>query len=180
MPFLFRIVNIPLRAHIISACIFFLFIFPLLSVYAVTDNNCLSCGKPAPGLSCLHIVVKGMDKATGVVRMSLYDRKETYDIRKHSCRYSVMPVRLDSDGVPFAEERFNNLGPGWYAILLFHDSNNNGEFDMFLGIPKEKFGFSNNISPRITGSPSFDETRFLLKADRCKTVTIRLQSLFGH
>ncbi len=179
MPFPFRGIKIPVPVNIISVCIFFLLIFPLLAAGSEKADNCLTCGKPDPGFACLHVVVKGMEKATGVVRLSLYDREETYDLRQHSCRYSVMPVRSDEDGAPFAEEKFNNLKPGWYAILLFHDSNNNGEFDMFLGIPKERFGFSNNVRPGITGTPAFDETKFLLEADRCKTVTIRLQSLFG-
>ena len=50
-----------------------------------------------------------------------------------------------------------DLPPGDYALSIFLDENGNNILDKnFLGIPKERFGFSNN--PRIgTGAPSFQE-----------------------
>ncbi len=132
-----------------------------------------------PGLSCLRVIVTGFESASGVVRLSLYDRKESYDMRQHSCRHAVIPVKRDARGRLFAEKIFCGLKPGWYAILLFHDSDNNNKFDMFMGIPLERFGFSQNVTPGITGAPSFKETRFWLEPGKCHTVEIRLQSFLG-
>ena len=51
-----------------------------------------------------------------------------------------------------------DLEDGHYAIAFFLDENGNSKLDKnLIGIPKERFGFSNN--PRIlTGPPSFNES----------------------
>lgn len=50
--------------------------------------------------------------------------------------------------------------PGAYALFVFHDANANGEVDTgLLGIPKEGFGFSNNVRPHLS-APSFKSTHF--------------------
>jgi uncharacterized protein (DUF2141 family) len=68
---------------------------------------------------------------------------------------------------------FTGVVPGGYAITVLHDENSNGKVDMFIGIPKEGVGFSNN--PRlITGPPSFDQTRITVGDAPAKT-TIKLK-----
>ena len=54
-----------------------------------------------------------------------------------------------------------DLDMGRYAIAIFHDENNNDKFDTFLGIPKEKFGFSKNAQV-LLGPPKFSEASFFL------------------
>ncbi|MEQ8927109.1 MAG: DUF2141 domain-containing protein [Fulvivirga sp.] len=52
---------------------------------------------------------------------------------------------------------FNDLPKGIYAVSVIHDENGNGELDKnLIGIPTEKFGFSNNKMGRF-GPPSFEE-----------------------
>ncbi len=133
-----------------------------------------SCQSSDPQHACLHVIVTGIGDKRGVVRMSLYDAEENYNAKQHSCRYAIVPVKNAR-----AEVVFHRLKPGWYAILLFHDANNNHKFDRVMGIPVERFGFSNNVRPGITGAPAFKETRFRLDAGQCVTQTIVLQSLFG-
>lgn len=49
---------------------------------------------------------------------------------------------------------------GDYALFVFHDANANGEVDTgLLGIPREGFGFSNNVRPKLS-APSFQSTHF--------------------
>ncbi len=57
--------------------------------------------------------------------------------------------------------RFTGLGPGGYALSVFHDENRNGKLDTFVGIPREGFGFSQNPVVRF-GPPRFDQVRFNL------------------
>ena len=177
-----------LSGKLLKACLF-LFVASLLSdtspVFsqeactkwgrdASVQTDCADCAVPASGLACLHVVISGISEDKGVVRLSLYDAAENYEAREHSCRFDVLPVKdMKSDVV------FNNLKPGWYAVLLYHDANNNNHFDRVMGIPAERFGFSNNIRPRITGAPDFEEARFRLEPDMCVTHEIRLQSLFN-
>lgn len=57
------------------------------------------------------------------------------------------------------------LPQGYYALAVLHDENNDGEMNKGpFGMPKEGFGFSNN--PELKwGAPSFEECKFLVKAD---------------
>lgn len=70
-----------------------------------------------------------------------------------------------------------DLPPGTYAISVFLDENGNGKLDQnVIGIPKERFGFSNN--PRIlTGPPSFNDCAVRV-LDQQNDLDIRLIKLF--
>jgi uncharacterized protein (DUF2141 family) len=60
---------------------------------------------------------------------------------------------------------FENLKPGKYAVSVVHDTNNNKDLDKNkLGIPKEGFGFSNNVLGTM-GPPSFERAQIDLTAE---------------
>lgn len=55
---------------------------------------------------------------------------------------------------------FKSVPPGSYAIAILHDENNNRRMDKnILGIPKEGYGFSNNVSATF-GPPSYKRASF--------------------
>lgn len=59
----------------------------------------------------------------------------------------------------------NGVEPGMYAVTIYHDANGNGKLDTnILGIPKERYGFSNNPSSRF-GPPGFKKCLFEIKSD---------------
>ena len=61
---------------------------------------------------------------------------------------------------------FDSISPGKYAIQFFHDENENQKMDFSLiGIPKEKFGSSNNVKP-ILGPPMFEKMLFNLTENK--------------
>ena len=61
---------------------------------------------------------------------------------------------------------FDSISPGKYAIQFFHDENENQKMDFSLiGIPKEKFGSSNNVKP-ILGPPKFEKMLFSLTENK--------------
>lgn len=61
-----------------------------------------------------------------------------------------MRVIPDSESIGFLQ-----LPSGRYAVIVFHDENDNGLLDTdFLGIPTEGYGFSNNAMG-VFGPPSF-------------------------
>ena len=61
---------------------------------------------------------------------------------------------------------FDSISPGKYAIQFFHDENENQKMDFSLiGIPKEKFGSSNNVKP-ILGLPKFEKMLFNLTENK--------------
>ena len=67
---------------------------------------------------------------------------------------------------------FDSISPGKYAIQFFHDENENQKMDFSLiGIPKEKFGSSNNIKP-ILGPPKFEKMLFSLTENKLSLIHI--------
>ena len=59
-----------------------------------------------------------------------------------------------------AEISFDSISPGKYAIQFFHDENENQKMDFnLIGIPKEKFGSSNDVKP-VLGPPKFEKMLF--------------------
>jgi uncharacterized protein (DUF2141 family) len=61
---------------------------------------------------------------------------------------------------------FENLKPGKYAVSVLHDANKNKDLDKNkLGIPKEGFGFSNNVLGAM-GPPTFERAVIDLVPDQ--------------
>ena len=69
-----------------------------------------------------------------------------------------------------AEISFDSIFPGKYAIQFFHDENENQKMDFnLIGIPKEKFGSSNNVKP-VLGPPKFE--KMLINLNQNKKIII--------
>ena len=50
--------------------------------------------------------------------------------------------------------------PGAYEVVVYDDVNGNGKIDRdILGIPREAYGFSNNVRP-VLRRPSLESVRF--------------------
>ena len=65
-----------------------------------------------------------------------------------------------------SEISFDSIFPGKYAIQFFHDENENQKMDFnLIGIPKEKFGSSNDVKP-ILGPPKFEKMLFEMYEDK--------------
>jgi uncharacterized protein (DUF2141 family) len=56
---------------------------------------------------------------------------------------------------------FPGLTAGPYAVLVFHDENDNGTLDHGVFGPAEPLGFSNAVGHSF-GPPSFEQVKFLL------------------
>ncbi|PWG04796.1 DUF2141 domain-containing protein [Polaribacter aquimarinus] len=56
---------------------------------------------------------------------------------------------------------FDNITPGEYAIICFHDKNNNDIMDFEPnGMPKEDYGASNNVMN--FGPPNYEDAKFIV------------------
>ena len=65
-----------------------------------------------------------------------------------------------------------DLPKGEYAISMFHDENSDNKMNTnFIGIPKEPYGFSNNVIPKMS-APKYKECKFNFSDD--KTLEIKL------
>ena len=70
---------------------------------------------------------------------------------------SILQLRVPVSSAQNSAEVKVELPEGHYAVAFFLDENGNNKMDKnILGIPKERFGFSNDPSI-LTGAPSFNE-----------------------
>jgi uncharacterized protein (DUF2141 family) len=71
---------------------------------------------------------------------------------------------------------FATAPPGEYAVVVFHDANDNGMIDHnLIGFPKEALGFSNGFALSLTtGRPEFEKLRFTHGA-ALQTITIKVE-----
>lgn len=109
----------------------------------------------------LLVIVSGLRSQEGNVHIALYDDPDRFP---------------DSDGMIFkvevpivdgtARHKFNDLAPGRYAVAIYHDENDNDEFDQgFFGIPLEDYAFSNN-APVFLAPPSYVDAAFAVPETR--------------
>lgn len=101
----------------------------------------------------LHVHVDGFKNADGAVGIALWSAARGFpEAIEHALASTYATIQ---DGVAVAG--FGQLEPGTYAITVYHDKNDNRRFDKnWLGMPKEAWGVSNNVRPRLR-APRFAE-----------------------
>lgn len=102
----------------------------------------------------------------GKIFMGLFNSDETYMKKRYR---SAKAEVIDNKAVI----TITNLETGTYAYSLFHDVNDNGKMDKnFIGIPKEPYGFSNNLKGRM-GPPAFENAKFNFTGDLTLQISIK-------
>jgi uncharacterized protein (DUF2141 family) len=116
----------------------------------------------------LTVTVENIQMRQGSIRIALFT--ETMEFPDPSS--SMRSVILSADK-PAVTTTFDDLVPNDYAIAVYHDVNDNGQLDRnFLGIPKEPYGFSNNV--KRLSPPGFDEAKVTLgNDDICLRIKLR-------
>jgi len=141
-------------------------VFPGDALSPWGDKGVQKKGFPA----CTVLIrVTGLDPPSGILRLAMYDSRQSYEARKDPVRSAAVEVKGRDVTL-----KFDGLPPGDYAIMMYHDANRNNRFDRILGLPREQFGFSNNAKPGL-GPPDFDRVRFHVQAGRVTFLTIRAQ-----
>lgn len=93
-------------------------------------------------------------KQAGVIRIAVYNNARHFpDNAAGIIKKADLPVGRAQT----TAETSIDLPEGDYAVSVFLDENGNRKLDTnFMGIPKERFGFSNNPAVRF-GAPSFSQ-----------------------
>ena len=123
--------------------------------------------------SSLKINILNLDKP-GVLYLSIckdaagFEETVENESEEESCITSAGEIELQNFEI-------NGMLPhGEYAISLFVDSNGNKKIDKnFLGIPKEQYGFSNNVMGRMS-APSFDQAKFVVSGPTTQNIKLRI------
>ena len=107
----------------------------------------------------------------GIIYIAVYDNAEDFDSGDDS--REIMAYNIIE---PVSKEIYQKkiiLKEGDYAVKVLIDTNNNGDIDLnFFGLPKEQFGFSNNVLG-LFGAPKFDKASFELNMDKKIIINLR-------
>jgi len=115
----------------------------------------------------LRVTVTNGPPGPATLYIALFDTADSF-----SAGRATMSQKVEMhDGV--AQWVFGGVTEGLYAIKSFADENGNARPDTnLLGLPVERYGFSNNARGRM-GPPSFDATAVQVNAD--SSIRIQLQ-----
>ena len=116
----------------------------------------------------LHVTVEGIRNDSQPVRVLLFNTPDSFpDEEMH---FKVQATKA-TEGTAVVE--FTDLDPGTYAIMAYHDENEDAKLNRVLGMwPSEGYGLS--LNPLVMGPPAFQDSSFELPA-RGLSVTIPLQ-----
>ena len=103
----------------------------------------------------LRIVIDNLANNDGEVEIGVYTPKNKFPDEKDKFKkYRFKPKHRKID------ESITDLPYGEFAFAVYHDENNSGEIDKnLIGIPKERYAFSNNIKPTFK-APNFEDCKF--------------------
>jgi outer membrane protein len=109
---------------------------------------------------------------SGTIGFQLYDSANAFG----ALRDPVKSVRYEVNGNdPYI---IDNLPPGEYALLVYHDENDNKRIDKnFIGIPVEPIGFSNRYAPKAP--PSFSRAAFVIEESQTRRFDVELYLPLG-
>ena len=120
---------------------------------------------PAPARAeekaVLVVTVQHISSKGGDLRLALYDRSAFGNDDAEPIVDKVVPAKPWTEVVTL-----DPVPPGAYAVKMFQDANRNEQFDFnWLGIPAERYGFSNNAGPdwMRLAPPGFDAAKIVLK-----------------
>lgn len=107
----------------------------------------------------LQVTVTDIKGQKGDIIVGIFDSDENF-LKK------PLDTRLAKPSGDSVTVVFENVKPGRYAVSVMHDANKNKDLDKNkLGIPKEGFGFSNNVQGTM-GPPSFERAQFDLTPEQ--------------
>jgi uncharacterized protein (DUF2141 family) len=129
----------------------------------------LNCTQAEETSGTFIVQIEGLSDSEGYVMVSVFGSEEAY--KEGSPKTAKAKVEV-ADQKALAV--FNDLKYGIYAVAVFHDRNANGKMDRnILGIPKESYGYSNNVRGSF-GPPSFTKARFEFDSPE-KQIKIKLE-----
>lgn len=104
----------------------------------------------------IRVNISGLDSDKGKVMVAIYSSVDNF--LKEAC---FSKEALIQDNKAFVS--FENIQAGTYAIMCFHDENDNNKLDLNAkGRPAESVGVSNNAKG-FFGPPKFQAAKFLIQ-----------------
>lgn len=116
------------------------------------------------------VVISNLENRKGDLYIGWYNSDSLFMNEEKVTFKKVVPL----NGNKQVSVAFEDVHPGTYAIALFIDVNGNGKLDKnFMGIPREKYGFSNNVYPSHRAA-TFQEASFKT-GSKPETISIKMK-----
>jgi uncharacterized protein (DUF2141 family) len=144
-------------------------LFILLILFSIATSRAEDAQAVNTKTGSITVQLTGVENDQGPVKLCVCRSEDEYNgTVKEFCTASTELKNKKAELV------FENMPYGKYSIKAFHDENVNNRLDKdFMGIPTERYGFSNNARGRF-GPPSFASTAFTLSAPQM-TIAIELK-----
>jgi uncharacterized protein (DUF2141 family) len=114
----------------------------------------------------LTVHLHGIKSSQGQIQVELYSEPKTF--RKSALAQNIIKAVAKEDTVTV---KFAGIKPGVYAILAFHDEDENGVLNKRFGmIPTEGYALSND--PEVFGPPAFKDSAFEVLTDKELSIPI--------
>ncbi len=116
---------------------------------------------PLKDTGTIIIELETLKNRNGAILITLFSDENGFpDEWEKAFRSEIVPITAE-----LREIRLEDIPHGTYGLAIIHDENENMELDTnFFGVPKEGYGFSNNVRGRF-GPPRFSDTQFVLDSD---------------
>jgi len=123
---------------------------------------------PKPSASTVTVIVENIESGSGTINVAMCDK----GLSREGCPY----VREVPAQAGFIETEFQDIPPGTYAVVGYHDVNGNDIFDKIFGMPREPYALSNQASDKLV--PTFNDAALPIKSG-ANAIIIRLTKLGG-
>jgi uncharacterized protein (DUF2141 family) len=116
-------------------------------------------------VTTVHIIVENVESSSGRVNVAVCNTS----LSEEGCPYHTsVPASAG-----FVEAELE-VPPGRYAVVGYHDVNNNDQFDKFLGVPREPYALSGKAAESLV--PAFDDAAMKINQG-ANYVIIRMKRL---
>jgi uncharacterized protein (DUF2141 family) len=117
----------------------------------------------------LTVIVEGLKNDKGSIQIGLFSSGDSWNGKTEKYKGAIIPIKSDT-----LKWKVENIPFGEYAVKLFHDENDDNKINTnFLGMPSERFGFSNNPAV-FFGPPSFERAKFVF-CSKDTSITVKLK-----
>ncbi len=140
-----------------------------LSTTACTAENMVSLKndeKNKEKLSALTVNVTNVKRVKGQLMVAVHNNKRNFDNNNDRAAFAAMNMKVTGASASFT---LHQLPKGNYAVVMFHDENGNGVFDIKGDTPLEGYGISG--AKHALDQPSFRKASvFVGENDRSVSV----------
>lgn len=129
--------------------------------------------EPEGATGDLVVEVNGLNNSRGAVRAGLFESSGKFPLGVDDVSSRMVEADIDEGGATLT---FEELPHGTYAVVAYHDANDNGELDKnWVGMPNEGAGVYRPVDSRFP-PPTFEDCKFRFDAAEA-TVDLELRYL---